>query len=64
MPVADLRAVIAVPLWVPEWICGLIGRLLCRAVRRHNVTCRGRRDHCAAGAGLVDPDRWNYWPRR
>jgi hypothetical protein len=55
-------------LWVRNWwfetvICAL-GRFLCRYFRRHNVTCRGRRDHTVAGAGIVDPDRWHYWPHR
>jgi hypothetical protein len=52
-----------VPLWIPEWVVRLVGRPLCRLARRHNVTCRGRRDHTVLGVGLVDPDRWG-WPRR
>ena len=35
------------PLWVPEWIVGLAGRVTCRLLGWHNVTCRGRPDHLA-----------------
>lgn len=51
------------PVWVPEWIVTLAGRTTCRVLRWHNVTCRGRRDHLITGAGLINPDRWNRWPR-
>lgn len=54
-------------LWLRNWwfetVTCRLGRVLCRAFRRHNLTCRGRRDHTAAG-GLIDPGRWRYWPRR
>lgn len=50
------------PLWCPEWLVGMVGRIACRAFRRHNVTCRGRADHTIRGVGLVDPGRWG-WPR-
>lgn len=50
------------PLWVPEWFVGLVGRTLCTALRRHNVACRGRRDHFIPGVGIIDRDRWG-WPR-
>lgn len=49
--------------WFEQVSCR-IGRVNCRLLRRHNVTCRGRRDHCPLGVGLIDPDRWNGWPRR
>lgn len=51
------------PLWVPEWIVTLVGRSLCRLAHRHNVTCRGRRDHFALGVGVIDLERWG-WPHR
>ena len=44
--------------WLPEWMVRLVGRLLCRALRRHNVTCRGRQDHTIPGVGIIDPGRW------
>jgi hypothetical protein len=55
------------PLWVPEWVVGVAGRLTCRLLRWHNITCRGRPDHTAheaVGVSLIDPDRWNRWPHR
>lgn len=50
-------------LWITEWLIGLVGRTQCRLFRAHNVTCRGRKDHVIPGVGLIDPDRWNGWPR-
>lgn len=36
-------------LWVRNWwfetTITAVGRFLCRHLRRHNVTCRGRNDH-------------------
>jgi hypothetical protein len=60
------------PLWVPEWFVGVVGRVTCRVLRWHNVTCRGRRDHQVREVGyagiasyrLIDPHRWGCWPRR
>lgn len=49
--------------WWFETVACHIGRANCRFLRRHNVTCRGRRDHQMQGVGIIDPDRWNGWPR-
>lgn len=47
-------------LWVREqWfeqVTYRLGRLLCRLLRSHNVTCRGRTDH--------DGTEALRWPRR
>ena len=51
------------PRWVPEWIVGLAGRVTCRLLGWHNVTCRGRPDHLVPGIGIIDPGRWDRWPR-
>jgi hypothetical protein len=60
-------ALIAAALWARnawfEAVTYRTGRALCRLARRHNVSCRGRRDHEVVGVGLVDPGRWGYWPR-
>jgi hypothetical protein len=51
------------PLWVPEWVVTVVGRVTCRLLRWHNVTCRGRADHTVIGAGIIDPQRWDRFPR-
>lgn len=48
--------------WFERVTCRL-GRLNCRLFRHHNLTCRGRRDHFVLGVGLIDPGRWDNWPR-
>ncbi len=58
-----LHGALAVREWWFETVTYRLGRLLCRYFRRHNVTCRGRRDHTTP-SGIVDRGRWHYWPRR
>ena len=50
--------------WWEDHVIFRLGRLNCRLFRNHNRTCRGRTDHCVPGVGLIDPERWNGWPRR
>lgn len=62
----ETKLILAV-LWVrhqwAERITWRLGRLNCRLFRRHNVSCRGRRDHTILGVGIVDPERWHFRPR-
>lgn len=58
-----LHAALAVREWWFETVTYRLGRLLCRRLRRHNLTCRGRQDHTTAMGGIIQPDRWRYWPR-
>lgn len=47
--------------WWSEQVIWRLGRLNCRLFRRHNLTCRGRRDHGGRGGGIIDRGRWNGW---
>lgn len=59
-----LDMALAVRSWWFEQVIYRLGRLNCRLLRNHNVTCRGRRDHRAPGGGVIDCGRWKGWPRR
>ncbi len=54
--------------WLKDWcfeeVTCRLGRVNCWLYRSHNVTCRGRNDHVTPSGSLIDPDRWNGWPRR
>lgn len=56
--------VILAGIWVREaWfneVTWRVGRALCRLLGRHNVTCRGRRDH--GDRSSLDPACYG-WPR-
>ena len=38
-----------------EW---LLGRIMCRVLRRHTRGCRGRTDHIRDDGKIIDPGRW------